>query len=840
MPAAPVEDVLIFCDKYSWLICFKAEPKSFHGIQQDFELRSVGVEVHPKTRSIFAILAATAMRLLRAHLLSPILTFVGFCSVLLLAGCGGGGTPATVLPTPTLSFATIATQTYGSAPFTVKATSVSTGTVTYAVVSGPAIITGGNLVTLTGVGTVMLSASQAATTSYTAATGSTSFLVDQGTPTLSFAAIATQLASNVPFTVSASSVSTGTVTYSVTSGPATISGSTLTLTGGAGTVMLGASQTATANYTAATATTSFLVATTGSVAGKSFTGNVQATGLPVIGASVQLYEAGTSGNGSTSNAALATTLTTDVNGNFTVPSSFSCVSSNTVLFLVSKGGKVGSGGTVNSALWLAAAIPPCGSLTNTLSVTVNELTTVAAAAALASFYATSGHIGASASNTLGLTNAVVNAQMLANLSTGVSPGASVPANVAVTSEKLNSLANAFAACAVSSAACTPLFSAATVNSVVPSNTLDAAFDIERNPGVNVAAIYALSTGTTFTPVLTAAPSDWIMSFTISGGGMSEPTAIALDGSGNLWVADYNEALSEFAPNGAAVYASGISNAGLHESFGVAVDVSNDIWVESDETPGSPNNGGSLVEFGDNGIPITSGIGYTAGLYYPTGIAADPNGDMWIANFGNSTYALYSSSGTQIRTNCNPSGCGYGALEFPVAVAVDSNHFAWFGDQSNDAVTRVSLDGSSVTEIGCCDGASGMAVDLQNNIWVANYFGNSISELANTGTVISSSYNAGGVDHPQGIAVDAGDTVWVANYRGSSLTELAGANTASPGSAISPSTGLGVDADLLEPFALVIDASGNIWVSNQALNTVVEYLGLAVPVKTPLVGPPQAP
>jgi hypothetical protein len=781
------------------------------------------------------------MRPLRARLLSPIFTFAGFCGVLVLAGCGGGGTSPVILPTPTLSFAAIATQTYGNAPFTVSATSVSTGAVTYSVTSGPATISGGNLVALTGMGTVVLSASQAATASYSAATGSTSFLVTQGTPALSFAAIATQLAANAPFTVSATSVSTGAVTYSVTSGPATITGSTLSLTGTAGTVMLSASQAATANYTAATAATSFLVVTTGSVAGTSFTGKVQATGLPVIGASVQLYEAGTSGNGSQSNAALTPALTTDTNGNFTVPSTFSCVSSSTVLFLLSKGGKVGSGGTVNSALWLVAALPPCGSLTNSLSVTVNELTTVAMAEALAQFGNFGGNFGASASNTAGLANTIVDAQMLANLSTGVSPGASVPANAAVSSEKLNTLANAFAACAVSGAACTPLFSAATpAGGVAPANTLAAAVNIARNPGANVAAIYALSTGTTFTPMLTSAPSDWIMSLTITGGGMNTPTAIALDGSGNLWVADYNEALSEFAPNGAAVYASGISNAGLHESFGMAVDASNDIWVESDETPGSPNDGGSIAKFSDNGLPITSGIGYTAGLYYPTGIAADPNGDMWIANYGNSTYALYSSSGTQIRTNCNVNGCGYGELEFPVAVAVDSNHFAWFANQSSNTVTRISLDGTSLTPIGCCDGASGMAVDLQNNVWVANYFGNSISELANTGTVISSGYTSGGVDHPQGIAVDAGDTVWVANYRGSSLTELAGADTASPGSAISPSTGLGIDADLSEPYALAIDASGNIWVSNQASNTITEFLGVAVPVKTPLVGPPQIP
>ena len=49
----------------------------------------------------------------------------------------------------------MANQTYGAAPFTVAATSNSTGAFTYSVVSGPAAISGAT-VTLTGTGTVVL------------------------------------------------------------------------------------------------------------------------------------------------------------------------------------------------------------------------------------------------------------------------------------------------------------------------------------------------------------------------------------------------------------------------------------------------------------------------------------------------------------------------------------------------------------------------------------------------------------------------------------------------------------------------------------------------------------
>jgi hypothetical protein len=158
---------------------------------------------------------------------------------------------------PTLTFAAIPNHAFSDAPFTVSATSASTGAVTYSVTSGPATIAG-NTVTLTGVGTVVLGASQAATANYTSATASASFTVGIAVPTLTFAAIPTHTYGDAPFTVSSTSASTGAVTYSVTSGPATILGNTVTISG-AGTVVLGASQAATANYTSATASTSFTV-----------------------------------------------------------------------------------------------------------------------------------------------------------------------------------------------------------------------------------------------------------------------------------------------------------------------------------------------------------------------------------------------------------------------------------------------------------------------------------------------------------------------------------------------------------------------------------------------------
>src|ERR1039458_3453859 len=157
---------------------------------------------------------------------------------------------------PTITF-TVPNHIYGDAPFTVAATSNSSGAITYSVVSGSATISG-STVTLTGAGTVVLQASQVATGNYASGAQTATFTVAGQAPTISFT-VPNHTYGDAPFTVSAASNSSGAITYSVVSGPATISGSTVTLTS-AGTVVLQASQAAAGSYTSGTQTATFTVA----------------------------------------------------------------------------------------------------------------------------------------------------------------------------------------------------------------------------------------------------------------------------------------------------------------------------------------------------------------------------------------------------------------------------------------------------------------------------------------------------------------------------------------------------------------------------------------------------
>jgi streptogramin lyase len=573
------------------------------------------------------------------------------------------------------------------------------------------------------------------------------------------------------------------------------------------------------------------------VAGVSFTGKVLASAQPVSGAIVQLYAAGNTGNGSAPTALLNSAVATASDGSFTIPAGYLCPSAQTPVYLVSKGGQPASASAPNSALWLMSALGPCGSLNSGEAFVVNEVTTAASVWALASFMSGGGNVGSSCTNTTGLDNAFFTSSRLANFSTGASPGAGLPSTLAVPTAKLNSLANALASCTGGSGSCAALFSAATSGSTVPTNTLDATLNIARAPGNNVAAIYALAAANSvFSPALTAAPPDWMLHNTVSGGGMNLPASLGVDASGNVWASNYFNTVSEFSPDG-AVFPAGISGSGINESYGMALDVQGNVWIANEQTTAQSGTG-DVTELNSSGQPVATGI-TRGGIYFPLAVAADTNGDMWIADYGDSKVSLLSSSGSAISSS---SGWGGTSLAFPVAVAVDADHNAWVANQGGLLpVTKISADGTEVTNYDCaCDGASGVATDQSGNVWIANYYGNSISEVNTCGKLEVDAAMGGGLVRPQGIAIDGAGTVWVANYQGNSLSELGGSSSAMAGMLLSPSSGFGADASLLAPYGVAIDASGNLWVTNSGKNTLTQFIGVATPVKTPLAGPPQAP
>src|ERR1700722_7793939 len=73
--------------------------------------------------------------------------------------------------------------------------------------------------------------------------------------------------------------------------------------------------------------------------GVSFSGTVMAGSLPIVGAAIQLYAAGTGGSCSASTALLTSALTTDATGTFPVAAGYSCPAAASEIYVVARGGE---------------------------------------------------------------------------------------------------------------------------------------------------------------------------------------------------------------------------------------------------------------------------------------------------------------------------------------------------------------------------------------------------------------------------------------------------------------------------------------------------------------------
>lgn len=150
---------------------------------------------------------------------------------------------------------------YGVAPIALTATATSGLPIAFSIVSGPGAISGSTL-TVTGVGTIVVAANQAGGGIYNAAAQVTnSVVVNQGSQTINFTAPASPVAySTAPISLSATATSGLAVTFSIVSGPGSLNGSNLTITG-VGTITIAANQAGNADYTAATQVTQTIVVT---------------------------------------------------------------------------------------------------------------------------------------------------------------------------------------------------------------------------------------------------------------------------------------------------------------------------------------------------------------------------------------------------------------------------------------------------------------------------------------------------------------------------------------------------------------------------------------------------
>jgi hypothetical protein len=319
--------------------------------------------------------------------------------------------------------------------------------------------------------------------------------------------------------------------------------------------------------------------------GGSLSGTVIGGTSPISGSTVTLYQMGATGYGK--GAVSLGNTTTDSKGAFTIK--FTPPASPAQVYLVATGGNAGGG--ANSAIALTSAIGMSNALPT--SVTVSEVTTVAAVSVLQNFMDSTGQtIGTSATNAVGLNNSVIllTSKNLIDITTGLTP-VTLPAGLVSPSDVINSLADMLATCvetATGSTACNNLFTAAKpAGGSAPTTTILAALDIARNPGNNVAGLASLvpSVNPPFAPTDAFVPTSWVLAlnYTATGAAFFGPYDIALDAAGNVFASNAglptSNNLSELTA--ASAYDTGFSYTVDADDYGlgrIAVDNVGNVWV----------------------------------------------------------------------------------------------------------------------------------------------------------------------------------------------------------------------------------------------------------------------
>ncbi|HZE17310.1 MAG TPA: NHL repeat-containing protein, partial [Mycobacterium sp.] len=506
-------------------------------------------------------------------------------------------------------------------------------------------------------------------------------------------------------------------------------------------------------------------------------------------------------------------------------------------------------------------------------LTINELTTVASVYSLSQFL----HGVRIAGPSPGLANAAATVPELVDPASGtVGSEIANPPNGTDTDSlaSFRTLADVLAGCSAGTRlSCRRLLRAATPpRGPRPRNTLDAIHAIALNPANHARLIFHLRKGQVYRPTLTRAPTSWVLSLKHTDGGYDGPGRMAFDSHGNIWVTN------NFEPPGtdSGTYAIALDPTGHPRAFnpvrgggvdgvwwGIAIDEHDRVWL-SNFTGDDPNEfyssnfmGGTTSSlFAPGGTPLSPSSGFALGnLHAPQGIAVDVHGNVWIANHGNATVTEYVGG--------NPNSARVfsgGGLNNPFTIVTDAQGNVWVDNGAIDAadpgtLTEITSSGQVIGPFsgGGMRSPQGMAIDQAGNLWVSSLVSSDVTEFGPDGR-IEGTFRVPSVRGGWGIAIDGQGNVWVASFVGKTVTELCGQVVshcppgAKTGDPISPRLNGFGNGGLQHLTGLQIDESGNVWVANNWASIVpivggdglVEFIGAAPPVKTPLIGQPTSP
>ncbi|HXP51088.1 MAG TPA: hypothetical protein VN922_14115, partial [Bacteroidia bacterium] len=250
-------------------------------------------------------------------------------------------------------------------------------------------------------------------------------------------------------------------------------------------------------------------------------------------------------------------------------------------------------------------------------------------------------------------------------------------------------------------------------------------------------------------------------------GFYEPTGIACDGNGNLYVADQNNneirkvviatgVVTTFAGSTAAGYADGIgSAAGFSEPTGITYDGYGNLYVADQSNYEIRkiviSTGVVSTLAGSNTSPGTlDGTGTAANFYYPYGIASDGNGNLYVTEqYGNdirkiviSTTSVTTLAGSNISGSVDGTGAA-ASFYYPEGIVYDGYGNLYVSDNQNNEIRRIIVSNGAVstfagtTTSGSTDGAgaaasfyspNGLGFDASGNLYVTDQDNNEIRKI----------------------------------------------------------------------------------------------------------------
>ncbi len=351
-------------------------------------------------------------------------------------------------------------------------------------------------------------------------------------------------------------------------------------------------------------------------------------------------------------------------------------------------------------------------------------------------------------------------------------------------------------CSTSSGACS-VITGATNPSYVPS-----AADVEDKLLVQVSAVNNGGTTTTLTAIsgkVVQLPtySSQFGSLGSGNGQMKSPAGIAMDSSGDLWVADTaNHRIQEFSSTGsylAQFGSEGTGNGQFKEPDGIAIDAKNNIWV-SDQA----NN--NVQEFNEKHEWVRTVSSWKLGkfptettitLKSPRGLAVDATGNVWVAE-GGKTVIEFSETGEYVR------GIGEWTVEIihkeaitnPGGVAIDPSGDIWVADTSNNRVVEFSSTGSYMKQFGTAGTGAGqfkepkgIAITKEGYIWVADTLNDRMQKFNSTGEYIgavgSLGTGNGQFTEPRSTVLNAAGSMWVADTGNNRVQKFVVQNNTNP-------------------------------------------------------------